>query len=61
MNLYNVTLEWQRSSRQAAYSVQVEAVTQAEAKLKATGHAKADGWVGNPIKQRADIVREVAA
>lgn len=61
MNLYDVTLEWPRSTRQKAYSVQVEAFTQAEAKLKGAGHAKADGWKGSPTKQRASIVREVVA
>lgn len=61
MNVYLVTLEWPRSSKQSAYCEEIQAVTQAEAKLKACASARNQGWKGSPTKQQAVILREVAA
>lgn len=57
MNTYNVTLQYPRSSRQAAYCEEVAAVTKAEAVMIATGRARQQGWKGAPIKQQSVIVR----
>lgn len=60
-NEYNVTLTYLRSSKQPAYTETVTAVTQAEAKFKAIGSARSQGWKGEPVKTEAVIVRRVAA
>lgn len=61
LNEYDVTLQYARSSRQSAYTETVTAVTQAEAKLKATNSARNQGWKGSPVSAVAIIVRRVAA
>lgn len=60
-NEYDVTLTYLRSSKQPQYVERVEAITQAEAKIKAEGNAKRDGWKGRPVDTKAVIVRRVAA
>lgn len=57
MNLYNVTLEWPRSAKQAAYQEEIKAMTQTEAHLKAWGSARAQGWKGAPSSMKAVILR----
>lgn len=61
MNEYNVTLQYPRASKQAAYSENIQGRTQSEAKMIATNSAKAQGWKGSPVKAEAVIVRRVAA
>lgn len=61
INEYDVTLQYARSSRQSAYTETVNAVTQAEAKLKATNSARNQGWKGSPVSAVTNIVRRVAA
>lgn len=57
MNIYDVQLNWPRSSKQPVYAEEVPAATQAEAKLIAVGRAKQQGWKGAPIGQKAVILR----
>lgn len=57
MNLYNVTLEWPRSAKQAAYQEEVKAMTQTEAKIKSEGSARSQGWKGAPSSMKAVILR----
>lgn len=61
MSLYTVQLTWPRSSKQAVYMEDIEAVTAGEAKLIAAGRAKQEGWKGEPIKAVASLAREVQA
>ena len=60
MNLYNVTLEWPRSAKQAAYQEEVKAMKQTEAKIKAAGSAYAQGWKGAPSSMKAVILKNNA-
>ena len=57
MPLYDVTLTYPRQTRQPAYSEAIEATTKAEAMLRVTEHAKAEGWTGMPLKQEATLAR----
>ncbi len=61
MNTYTVTLDYKKSSRQAQYCEDIDAVTQAEAKMLATMRARNAGWKGSPIKAVAVIQRSEVA
>lgn len=47
--IYDVEMEWPRSSRQPAYAIQVEAQSQTEAKFIARMAARQEGWKGEPV------------